>query len=877
MNRFRRLTSALLALAMILSLLGGMGPMTAEAKGNDSFNFTAVVVNPLYQDIISEEDIPLPQKAGSWGGVAAIAEPDYLDGEEEAALAIREAMVNRETEPVIYFSSTFAVNSQEDFQVLLEDLFSSAYAHTGVPNEGDYLRWHYGGYGASISGGYGEDNTTIYYELSLELIYYTTAAQEAEVDSKIDQLMDSWNVDSENDYIILKTIYDYICANIVYDYEHVNDENYKMQYTAYAALIDDVAVCQGYANLFYRLALEYGIDARLIAGDGGGPHGWNIAQLNGLYYNLDSTWDAGYTDYDYFLVCPDNFTDHIRYEEYDTAAFHAAYPMDDEDFDPNSMGCSHAYGEPVDTATCTEAGTKTYICSKCGETKTEASPALGHSGGTASCTQQAVCTVCGEAYGELADHDYADEWASDADNHWLPCQDCGTKSNMNAHTPNVEAATEETEKYCTICGYVMEEALSHSHSTTQVAAVAATCTEAGSRAYYTCDCGKWFEDAEATKEITDKTSIVIDALGHDTELQNQKDATEAEPGYTGDLVCKRCEEVIEEGEEIPVLPSTQVAEIKRVAGSIRYETAIQAANALKEALGVEKFENIVLACGGFGGANDNGFADALSGSYLAAVKKAPILLHYGNKSVDVNVDYIQSNLASGGTVYILGGNVSVPETVETALEDAGITVRRLAGDNRFLTNLEILSEAEIGNKEILISSGWGFADSLSLSATGLPVLLLNSTTGKLTQEQTDFLKVYKGNTITVIGGTAAISEDLQSAVEEVVGKDVERIYGATREETSVAIAKAYFDAPEFAVIAYSRAFPDGLCGGPLAYAMGAPMLLTNVNQTQINITRGYLEEMEITSGYIMGGESILNDQAAKAIFGISTDAVIPSV
>jgi hypothetical protein len=81
-----------------------------------------------------------------------------------------------------------------------------------------------------------------------------------------------------------------------------------LKHTAYAAAINHTAVCQGYAVLFYRLALECGIDARVIAGKGKGAngwedHAWNIVKLGGNYYLLDATWDAGKTPmyYQYFL------------------------------------------------------------------------------------------------------------------------------------------------------------------------------------------------------------------------------------------------------------------------------------------------------------------------------------------------------------------------------------------------------------------------------------------------------------------------------------------------------------------------------------------------------------------------------------------------
>ncbi len=55
----------------------------------------------------------------------------------------------------------------------------------------------------------------------------------------------------------------------------------------------------------------------------------------------------------------------------------------------------------------------------------------------------------------------------------------------------------------------------HVHDLSLVEAKEATCTEEGNEAYYTCSgCGKWFEDKSALVEITDKSSVIIKALGH---------------------------------------------------------------------------------------------------------------------------------------------------------------------------------------------------------------------------------------------------------------------------------------------------------------------------------------------------------------------------
>ena len=54
----------------------------------------------------------------------------------------------------------------------------------------------------------------------------------------------------------------------------------------------------------------------------------------------------------------------------------------------------------------------------------------------------------------------------------------------------------------------------HKHSLSLVSAKEATCTARGNIAYYTCSCGKWFEDSAAATEITDKQSVSTPAIPH---------------------------------------------------------------------------------------------------------------------------------------------------------------------------------------------------------------------------------------------------------------------------------------------------------------------------------------------------------------------------
>ena len=304
-------------------------------------------------------------------------------------------------------------------------------------------------------------------------------------------------------------------------------------------------------------------------------------------------------------------------------------------------------------------------------------------------------------------------------------------------------------------------------------------------------------------------------------------------------------------------------DVIRVAGAHRWETALKVAEEMRVNLGVVKFDAIIVASG-------NDFADALAGSYLATVKNAPILLSWGKggqyEYLDYdNIYYIQQKLAPGGTVYILGGKNAVPELYENNMsaDYYGFRTQRLGGAHRFETNLMILEEAGVKEgDEVLVCTSTNFADSLSASATGKPILLVWNESGALFGDQPSYLAGLKNCTFTVVGGESAVSKKLETAISRY-GK-VSRLAGSNRFETSVKVAKACFDAPESVVMAYAWNYPDGLCGGGLAYSMNAPLVLTMTDYKTQAVD--YANEEGILEGAVLGGTVLISDNAVRAIY-----------
>ena len=71
------------------------------------------------------------------------------------------------------------------------------------------------------------------------------------------------------------------------------------------------------------------------------------------------------------------------------------------------------------------------------------------------------CNTCG--YVRTITHSYKAEWSSNAEKHWYECSVCGDKSSEANHIPGAEA-TETTDQVCTVCNFVMQEALGHTHN-----------------------------------------------------------------------------------------------------------------------------------------------------------------------------------------------------------------------------------------------------------------------------------------------------------------------------------------------------------------------------------------------------------------------------
>ena len=128
-------------------------------------------------------------------------------------------------------------------------------AYGGDAHAGDYLRLSFRTMPKTV-----EENGV--YTVSAS--FYTDAGQEAAVDAYVEDALAA--CPDGTDYEKAEYIYDYLCENVLFDLENLNNEQDLLKYTAYGAAVNGRAVCQGFAALYYRLALAAGLDCRVVTG-----------------------------------------------------------------------------------------------------------------------------------------------------------------------------------------------------------------------------------------------------------------------------------------------------------------------------------------------------------------------------------------------------------------------------------------------------------------------------------------------------------------------------------------------------------------------------------------------------------------------------------
>ena len=367
----RRWISLILLLSVLLSL---PLPAAAAERGISSGSVT----NPIYSDY----SVPAGSETSASKGADSPSQPSHVEADvleatylsvRDAAEQLRIAMMNRsrsqsalntlksiaegspdsetakkaqrllneasEKNTIISLYITvpnyWAVDTAKN-NWLYADFFPMAYSQELAKGayDGDYLQWTWNSLSWFLVSSSGNN-----YHFLIDIKHYTTRSEEQLVQSRVSEILSGLGVASKTPYAAYSVLYDYLVSTVSYDY----GSSYGLYtYTAYGAVKNHTAVCQGFATLFYALCRQAGLPARIMYTPRGfSPgHAWNVVKLGKQWYCTDCTWEVvNGTGRKYFLAGTDRFEQeqlHTRAGELTTSAFNSTYPLSRLDYDPNT-------------------------------------------------------------------------------------------------------------------------------------------------------------------------------------------------------------------------------------------------------------------------------------------------------------------------------------------------------------------------------------------------------------------------------------------------------------------------------------------------------------------------------------------------------------
>ncbi|MBR4308838.1 MAG: hypothetical protein IKT58_04490, partial [Oscillospiraceae bacterium] len=393
--------------------------------------------------------------------------------------------------------------------------------------------------------------------------------------------------ESLTDLELALLVHDYLASNYEYDTQAVTGSD---RYTAYGLLVNETAVCQGYAEAFAYLMMQFGINCGLCKSDALN-HAWNIIEIDGLEYHLDVTFDdptndrSGRVTHKNFLLS----TEALKANKHDATDFTGT---------PANTTYDTAFWQDVSAAFCLVDGQIYYINSSqklCswndGDTKELYSipgywygwkgifNCLGTDGerlffstpdaiyeyfpksNTAEIVYKPTLASGYAIYGFRVDHNnfYIDPYntpnftqTTKAENQIVYTYRTGDHHIYDNGTyTKVPTCLEEGEMLytCIYCGKNKTETVSKGgHTYVTIPGTPATCTESGLTAGEKC--------SVCSVVLTEQT--VIAPLGHARKFGEPVPATCTESGRTGNQYCGICSLVLVPGEIVPAKGHTEV-------------------------------------------------------------------------------------------------------------------------------------------------------------------------------------------------------------------------------------------------------------------------------------------------------------------------------
>lgn len=252
----------------------------------------------------------------------------------------------------------------------------------------------------------------------------------------------------------------------------------------------------------------------------------------------------------------------------------------------------------------------------------------------------------------------------------------------------------------------------------------------------------------------------------------------------------------------------------------------------------------------------------------------------GDGSDDTTIPVIDDALDD-----LLGDQVDSLVVGQQEGSPSDVATSRLAGEDRFETAAEIALDkfSDTGAARVIVATGEDFPDALAANylagqaddAEGAPVLLVGH--GFVPEATSDALQALDTQSITLLGGTAAISNSVESELADDYA--VDRVAGDDRFDTAAQAARAGEAVGELdfaartAVLATGENFPDAISAGPLAVGGEFPMLLT-AQDALPPPTEAALAALQIDKVLVIGGGAAVSPSVRQQLAGLGYDVEV---
>ena len=224
---------------------------------------------------------------------------------------------------------------------------------------------------------------------------------------------------------------------------------------------------------------------------------------------------------------------------------------------------------------------------------------------------------------------------------------------------------------------------------------------------------------------------------------------------------------------------------------------------------------------------------------------------------------IPKHISTAMAITMVAGSV-----VTSPVSAATTSNESLIGKNRTETSIKISKDGWKSAETVILVNDSAIPDALTATplahAKNAPILLTGK--GGLNKETANEIKRLGAKNIIMIGGDKVLPSKIEKDLKALNVK-IDRIKGATREETALAIAKrldGIKDVSEITVVNGTTGLADAVSIAAAAAEKGMPILLANP-KSGLSVAEKFIKDESIKSSFIIGGKTVLPEKLVSSL------------